>query len=76
MDSYAENEIEKGQAAPDLFVMVPPLHTIHVPPCLLLVYDARNETKEEAVTRIGQTLPALFESAEIIQQAVSAELDC
>ena len=76
MDSYAENEIEKGQTAPDLFVMVPSLHTIHVPPCLLLVYDARNETKEEAVTRIGQTLPALFESAEIIQQAVSAELDC
>ena len=23
MDSYAENEIKKGQAAPDLFVMVP-----------------------------------------------------
>ena len=23
MDSYTENEIEKGQAAPDLFVMVP-----------------------------------------------------
>ena len=68
MYSYTENEIEKGQAAPDLFVMVPP--------CLLLVYDARNETKEETVTRIGQTLPALFESAEIIQQAVSAELDC
>ena len=53
---------------PDLFVMVPP--------CLLLVYDARNETKEETVTRIGQTLPALFESAEIIQQAVPVELDC
>ena len=30
MDSYTENEIEKGQALPDLFVMVPPLHTIHV----------------------------------------------
>ena len=53
---------------PDLFVMVPP--------CLLLVLDARNETKEETVTRIGQTLPALFESAEIIQQAVPVELDC
>lgn len=37
MDSYTENEIEKGQAAPDFFVMVPPLHTIHVPSCLLLV---------------------------------------
>ena len=23
MDSYAENEIKKGQTAPDLFVMVP-----------------------------------------------------
>ena len=23
MDSYTEKEIEKGQAAPDLFVMVP-----------------------------------------------------
>ena len=23
MDSYTENEIEKGQAAPDLFVMAP-----------------------------------------------------
>lgn len=68
MDSYTENEIEKGQTMPDLFVMVPP--------CLLLVYDARNETKEETVTRIGQTLPALFESAEIIQQAVPVELDC
>lgn len=37
MDSYTENDIKKGQAAPDLFVMVPPLHTIHVPSCLLLV---------------------------------------
>lgn len=52
MDSYTENEIEKGQAAPDFFVMVPS--------CLLLVYDARNETKEETITRIGQTLPALL----------------
>ena len=68
MDSYTKNDIKKGQTASDLFVMVPP--------CLLLVYDARNETKEETVTRIGQTLPALFESAEIIQQAVPVELDC
>lgn len=52
MDSYTQNDIKKGQAVPDLFVMVPP--------CLLLVYDARNETKEETVTRIGQTLPALL----------------
>lgn len=37
MDSYAENDIKKGQAVPDLFVMVPPLHTIHVHSCLLLV---------------------------------------
>ena len=36
MDSYTENEIEKGQAAPDLFVMVPSLHTIHEPKILLL----------------------------------------
>lgn len=54
---------------PDLFVMVPP--------CLLLVYDARNETKEETVTRIGQAVSALFESAKIIHQTVSAEfLSC
>ena len=70
MDSYTENDIKKGQTVPDLFVMVPPLHTIHEPSCLLLVLDARNETKEEGVTRIGQTVSALFESAEIIQQAV------
>ena len=70
MYSYTENEIKKGQTASDLFVMVPPLHTIHEPSCLLLVLDARNETKEEGVTRIGQTVSALFESAEIIQQAV------
>ena len=38
MDSYTENEIEKGQTAPDLFVMVSPLHTIHEPKILLL-YD-------------------------------------
>ena len=37
MDSYTENEIEKGQAAPDLFVMVSPLHTIHELVYLLLV---------------------------------------
>ena len=37
MDSYAENEIEKGQTVPDLFVMVPSLHTIHEPSYLLLV---------------------------------------
>ena len=76
MDSYTENDIKKGQAVPDLFVMVSSLHTIHVLVYLLLVYDARNETKEETITRIGQTLPALFESAEIIQQAVPVELDC
>ena len=52
---------------PDLFVMVPP--------CLLLVYDARNETKEEGVTRIGQAVSALFESAKIIHQTVSAVLE-
>lgn len=60
MDSYTENEIEKGQAAPDLFVMVPPLHTIHEPSYLLLVLDVRNETREEGVTRIGQTLLCLL----------------
>ena len=64
MDSYTENEIEKGQAAPDLFVMVPP--------CLLLVYDARNETKEEGVVRIGQAVSALFGETKKIQQTVSA----
>ena len=36
MDSYAENEIEKGQTVPDLFVMVSSLHTIHEPKILLL----------------------------------------
>ena len=60
MDSYTENEIKKGQALPDLFEMVPPLHTIHEPSCLLLVLDARNETKEEGVIRIGQTLLCLL----------------
>ena len=30
MDSYTENDIKKGQAVPDLFVMVSSLHTIHV----------------------------------------------
>ena len=64
MDSYTENEIKKGQAAPDLFVMVPP--------CLLLVYDARNETKEEGVVRIGQAVSALFGETKKIQQTVSA----
>ena len=34
MDSYTENEIKKGQALPDLFEMVTPLHTIHEPSCL------------------------------------------
>ena len=69
MDSYTKNDIKKGQTASDLFVMVPP--------CLLLVYDARNETKEETVTRIGQAVSALFESAKIIHQTVSAEfLSC
>ena len=36
MDSYTENDIKKGQTAPDLFVMVSPLHTIHEPKILLL----------------------------------------
>ena len=56
--------------------MVPSLHTIHEPSYLLLVLDVRNETREEGVVRIGQPLSALFESAEIIQQAVPIELDC
>ena len=34
MDSYTENEIKNGQALPDRFEMVPPLHTIHEPSCL------------------------------------------
>lgn len=34
MDSYTENEIQKGQTVSDLFEMVPPLHTIHEPSCL------------------------------------------
>ena len=72
MDSYTENEIEKGQTAPDLFVMVPPLHTIHEPSYLLLVLDARNETKEEGVVRIGQAVSALFGETKKIQQTVSA----
>lgn len=74
MDSYTENEMKKGQAAPDLFVMVPPLHTIHVPSCLLLVLDARNETKEEGVTRIEQTQLFLLWVGLKIQQAVPAGL--
>lgn len=75
MDSYTENDIKKGQAVPDLFVMVSSLHTIHVLVYLLHGWDAHSGSKEETVTRIGQTLPALFESAEIIQQAVPVELD-
>ena len=63
--------MKKGQALPDLFVMVPPLHTIHEPPCLLLVLDARNETKEEGVIRIGQAVSALFGEAKKIHQTVS-----
>ena len=51
---------------------MPPLHTIHEPSYLLLVLDARNETKEEGVVRIGQAVSALFESAKIIHQTVSA----
>lgn len=36
MYSYTKNEIQKGQTVPDLFVMVPSLHTIHEPKILLL----------------------------------------
>ena len=71
MDSYTENEIKKGQAVPDLFEMVPPLHTIHEPSCLLLVLDVRNETREEGVVRIGQAVSALFGEAKKIHQTVS-----
>lgn len=53
-------------------VRMPPLHTIHVPSYLLLVLDARNETKEEGVTRIGQALSDLFGETKKIQQTVSA----
>ena len=59
MDSYTENEIEKGQTAPDLFVMVPSNYSDTARRITLYLQDEPLDTVLSVVLFLFSSLPCL-----------------